>query len=247
MFKIPETKFLETIYVKPIFEALPSVVAIYPSGETIPENLLRFSIEFADPPNEAVLPKIQLQLSDGVFIDEPFLNQELWSPDCRRVTLLLHPGRVKSGLVAHQRLGRAFEVGDILHLTIEGKCIKSWKVELAKTSALQPMQWHLSSLKKNTYSPLQVTFNESIDVGGQELIAVVDSLDRKVAGNTELGVGEKQWIFTPKEVWKDETYHLVIHPLLEDASGNTLGSSFEHSADMRLEKRVPIRLSLMVD
>lgn len=247
MFKKSETRFLETIYIKPLFEALPPVVAVYPSGETIPENLLRFSIEFDAPPNEAVLPKIQLQLSDGVFIEEPFLNQELWSPDCRRVTLLLHPGRVKSDLVAHQRFGRAFEVGDVLQLTIEGKCIKSWQVELAKASALQPMQWHLSSLKKNTFSPLQVTFNESIDVGGQELIAVVDSLDCKVAGKTGLGVGEKQWIFTPLQVWKYETYHLAIHPLLEDASGNTIGSAFEYSSAMRIERRVPIRLPIMVD
>ena len=231
---------------KTMVGGVPSVVAVYPSGATVPENFLRFSIEFAAPPNESVLSKIQFQGYDEGPIEGLFLNQELWSPDCRRVTLLLHPGRVKSGLVAHQQLGRAFNAGDIIHLTIDGKCIKSWQVELANNTALQPMQWCLSSLKKHTCSTLYVTFNKSIDIGGQELIAVVDSLGGRAAGKVELWEGEKQWIFTPMKVWKDETYHLVIHPLLEDAAGNTIGSSFEHSAAMRLEKRDVIWLSLVV-
>lgn len=240
-----EIPSLGTDCIRSLVETLPPVTAVYPSGEEIPENLLRFSIVFAAPTNETVFSKIELQRSDGVRIEDPFLNQELWAPDLRRVTFLLHPGRIKSGLKANQSLGRAFETGNTVHLNIEGKRVKSWKVGSLKLDTIQPMRWHISSLKRYTCSPLKITFDTPIDAGAQELLAVVDSQNRKVAGKSELGIGEKQWTFTPEESWKNEEYHIVIHPLLEDTAGNTVNNPFEHSLIEKLERKNLIFLSLV--
>ena len=84
----------------------PSGIAeVRPSGREVPANLLRFSIEFAAPLEGPVLPRIGLVHANGLPLRQPFLQQELWSPDNRILTVLLNPGRVKNGLVAREELG----------------------------------------------------------------------------------------------------------------------------------------------
>ena len=205
------------------------VVSVHPSGEAIPENLLRLSIVFSTPPEGAILPKISLERADGTSIEEPFLKQELWSPDVRRLTLHLHPARVKSGLVAHKTLGRALEAGSLVSLCLGGKEIKRWTIESPTQGPLQLAQWQLSSVKLHTREKLIVQFDRPIDIGGKGRIAIADAHDKKFEGKIELRVGEKEWSFTPIEPWENQVYRLVVHPGLEDAAGNTLATAFERS------------------
>ena len=51
-------------------------------------------------------------------IDWPFLDLPLPAADGRRVAILLHPGRVKSGLQANLRRGRALRRGAKVTLVI---------------------------------------------------------------------------------------------------------------------------------
>ncbi|MEO0931908.1 MAG: hypothetical protein AAFY14_14880, partial [Pseudomonadota bacterium] len=76
---------------------------IYPSGDVVPENLLRMYLYFSGPMAEAdILPHIRLRHEDATAVDGVFLSNrfDLWSPDRTRLTLLLDPGRVKTGLNA---------------------------------------------------------------------------------------------------------------------------------------------------
>jgi hypothetical protein len=57
-------------------------------------------------------------------IQEPFLEQELWSPDGKLLTVLMHPGRVKSGLIAHDERGPILSPGEDVTLTLDGHPIK---------------------------------------------------------------------------------------------------------------------------
>ncbi len=222
---------------------LPTIIAVYPSGESAPENLLRISIVFAEPPECDILPQITLQQSDGTPIEDPFLPQELWSPDRCRLTILLHPGRVKSGLAAHKSFGRTLQAGNEVFLMVDRKMVKSWVIAAANREALQPSQWEMSLLKKHTRSELKVVFNVPIDASGKELIAVVDSKNSKIEGATQLNVGEQQWIFIPNYAWQNESYYIVVHPKLEDAAGNITASAFEHSVG-EVSKNVVIKIPL---
>src|SRR3954471_1748115 len=100
-------------------EALtPQVVLVQPSGPRVPANLLRISIRFATQVEGPLLPRITLLRTDGSKIQEPFLEQELWSPDGRVLTVLMHPGRVKSGLRAREQMGPILSVGDDVSLAL---------------------------------------------------------------------------------------------------------------------------------
>jgi hypothetical protein len=53
-----------------------------------------------------VLRRIALLRADGTPLPEPFLDQELWSPSGKALTILLHPGRVKSGCSRERKEAR---------------------------------------------------------------------------------------------------------------------------------------------
>src|SRR5215472_17579346 len=76
----------------------PRVVLVQPSGANIPANVLRISITFASQVEGPLLSRLALLHADGTRVQEPFLEQELWSPSGKILTVMMHPGRVKTGL-----------------------------------------------------------------------------------------------------------------------------------------------------
>jgi hypothetical protein len=59
-----------------------------------------------------LLPRLTLLRADGSQVQEPFLEQELWSPSGKILTVLMHPGRVKTGLKAQDEKGPILSAGD---------------------------------------------------------------------------------------------------------------------------------------
>src|SRR5215468_8872049 len=80
------------------------VVLVQPSGPEVPANLLRLSIRFAAQVEGPLLPRLSLLRADGTQVQAPFLEQELWSPSGRILTVMMHPGRVKTGLKARDEI-----------------------------------------------------------------------------------------------------------------------------------------------
>ena len=73
----------------------------YPSGASIPENLLRVELRFASPWHSTLdMRRVRLLSDDGQEIESAFLDLPLASADGSGVAVLLHPGRVKSGVGA---------------------------------------------------------------------------------------------------------------------------------------------------
>jgi hypothetical protein len=211
-------------------EPLPAV-SVYPSGDAIPENLLRISLRFADPPTGPVLSRIRLEDDDGALIDSPFLDQELWSPDRTWLTILLDPGRVKTGLIAHDLLGRALIRGTTVRLLVDGHNVRRWNVVDEKRSAPDPAKWRISLPNVGSLDTLRVSLDSPVDALDVDLIAVAAPDGVKLAGHASLEMGELIWAFTPIMVWNSGNYRLMIHPRLEDACGNEVGEAFEHAAD----------------
>jgi len=99
---------------------LAAVLAVYPSGQAVPETLLRVTIVF-DRPQETARPgTVALRRENGSAIAHPFADPPLWSPDGARLTLLLDPSRQKLGLRRHERLGFVLRAGERVTLTVDG-------------------------------------------------------------------------------------------------------------------------------
>jgi hypothetical protein len=205
----------------------PRVVLVQPSGPEVPVNLLRISIRFEAQVESPMLPRLTLLRTVGSQIQEPFLEQELWSPDGKVLTVLMHPGRVKSGLNARDERGAILSVGDDVALTLDGLPIKQWRVGPADENGPVASAWKVSAVRAESKQPLVVALDGPIDGRDAGYLAIADVHDRRVAGRAQLTNGESTWTFTPNAPWRAGAYKLVARGTLEDSAGNRLGSHFE--------------------
>jgi hypothetical protein len=170
--------------------AAPPVVVVQPSGPRVPANLLRISIRFATQVEGPVLPRITLLRADGRQIQEPFLEQELWSADGKVLTFMMHPGRIKSGLKARAQRGPILSMGDEVSLALDGRPIKRWSVGPTDEAGPITSAWKVSAVRSESRQPLVVTFDGPIDGRDAGYLAVADADGRRVAGRVRLTVGE---------------------------------------------------------
>ena len=210
---------------------MAAVLAVRPSGPDVPANLLRLSIVFDHPTSGPVLPRLALVRDGGTLIKAPFLEQELWSPDGRTLTVLLHPGRVKTGLVAHDTVGAVLAAGETVALALDGKPLRRWTVGPDSAAGPDPTAWRLTLPPGHSRRPLTVRLDGAIDALDADLIAVATASGRRVAGTVRLDSGERTWRFTPTRPWTPGRYRLLVNPELEDPAGDRVGQRFEEPAD----------------
>lgn len=210
-------------------QPIPRVLLVQPSASAVPANLLRLTIQFEKQFEGPVLPRLVLLRADGTQIQEPFLEQELWAPNGKLLTILMHPGRVKSGLIAHDELGPILSSGEDVTLVLDGHPIKRWSVGQAVTVGPDASAWTISTVRVDSRQPMVVKFDAPIDGRDADYLAIADQRDRRVFGLARLSDGERTWTFVPHSPWRAGTYKLVARGTLEDPAGNRLGSHFETS------------------
>jgi hypothetical protein len=203
------------------------VVLVQPSADHVPANLLRISVAFAAPVESGVLPRLALVDADGGVIEAPFLPQELWSPDGRILTLLLHPGRVKTGLHARETLGPILAPGATVTLTLDGRPLRRWRIDADDTEGPDLAAWRIAAVRAGARQALAVTLDAPVDGRAAAHIAVADADGRRLPGKAVFGPGERQWIFTPARPWRPGRYRLVVRGTLEDPAGNRVDGQFE--------------------
>jgi hypothetical protein len=206
---------------------------IYPSGPSVPENLLRLEVRLDQPldraPDEAAF---SLRRGCCEVLEDALLQQPLLSRDGRWVTLYMHPGRVKSGLVAHDRAGRAVTAGQSLRLTVAadvaGKTVtREWQVEVAVSTPIDVGSWRIKAPSSRSRVGVMVRMDRPIGARSAGLLAVTDGRGRALRGHASLMPGEQVWRFVPESAWAPGGYFVVVHPGVEDVAGNRACSSFE--------------------
>ena len=219
-----------------------SVVAVYPSGEEVPENLLRMYIEFSGPMGrKSGVDYIRLLDYSGREIQGAVLplDYELWSPDHTRFTVLFDPGRVKKGILPNREMGRPLETGRSVTLVVSrewrdehGLPLKedfkrTLRVGPPQEKALDPASWRIQPPPAGTRGGVAVTFPKALDHG--LLMRALDvTLDgQPVKGDIAIERGEMKWTFRPAEPWRAASYQLLALDILEDPAGNQIGRAFE--------------------
>jgi hypothetical protein len=185
---------------------------------------------------------IRLLDSTGKPVTDPFLelDEELWSTDGRRFTLLFDPGRVKRGLKPNSDLGSPLRQGNTYTLEIN----RSWRDAQGNPLAAShqfhfragppdrsppsPQDWVILPPQAGTRDALEVCFTKPLDEAlARRLIKVSEQSGRFVEGRITLDLAETRWHFTPESPWKPGAYRLVVSTDLEDPSGNAVGRPFE--------------------
>lgn len=225
-------------------ETPPTVVEkVYPTGDRLPENQLKFYLYFSAPMGRGeAYQHVKLLKADGKQVESPFLElgQELWDADQKRFTLLIQPGRIKKGLKPREELGPVLEEGKTYTLVIdkgwsdaEGRPLKetfrkTFRATAAEESQPDPKTWKLQPPAAGTRAPLVVTFPRPMEHALlHRLLGVADASGKAVEGTIDLTDNETRWRFTPKAAWPAGAYHLVAGTLLEDLAGNSIERPFE--------------------
>jgi hypothetical protein len=220
------------------------VISVWPSRDLLPENLLRFYISFSAPMSrgEAYRRIKLIDAATGKPVDAPFLelDEELWSPDGTRFTLLFDPGRIKRGLKPREEVGPVLEDSKSYSLLIEANWPdamgdrlvspfrKNFRVGQSDETSPEPKNWKISAPRANTCEPLEVRFPESLDRALLDrLISVQNAMACAVPGQISTGEFETSWRFTPRDPWKVGDYSLKIGTELEDLAGNSVARPFE--------------------
>jgi hypothetical protein len=239
---------------RPVIEPTTIVEHIYPSADVLPENLLRFYVQFSAPMARGdVYKHVHLIDDQGKEIVLPFLelDEEFWDPAQQRFTLFFDPGRIKRGVKPREDLGPALEEGRAYRLVIDrdwqdargaplkASYVKQFKVVAPDDQSPDPKSWQIAPPSSGVTAPLVVTFPEPLDHGMlQRLLQVVDGQGQRLKGKIAVSGGETRWEFTPAKPWTAGSYELVTATTLEDRCGNNIERPFEIDVFNPIERTV---------
>ena len=243
-----------------------SVDRVEPSGDVLPENLLKFYIHFSAPMSRGeVYQRVRLTDASGRALDHAFLEigEELWDRSGTRITLLLDPGRIKRGLRPREEEGPILEASKSYALVVDrewpdaaGQPLrepfkKVFRAGLAQMRQLDPKEWVIKTPSPLSRGSLAVTFPQPLDRALLDrALVVLDPKGARVAGRASIGEGSTRWGFTPAVEWTVGTYQLEIDTDLEDLAGNSVARAFEVDVEGPVQVpsevrrvRLPIKIS----
>ena len=218
------------------------------SPAVLPANALKIYLQFSQPMEQGVfLDRIILHRQDESEVKGAFRETELWSPDGKRLTLWLHPGRQKTGVNLNIDEGSVLRAGETHRLKIAASWRSAAGVPLGKETAItltatapdhdcpDPRRWKLIAPQAGTRTPLKLSFDETLDPAMLRTALTIQTGTQTVFGAVQVAADAKAWSFTPVGAWQPGPHTIHIDPLLEDLAGNNLQHPFEVDRDQPLK------------
>ena len=227
----------------------PKVLGIYPSTDTVPENLLKIYVEFSKPMTEGnALDYFKMISNDKDTLHQVFLDlqTELWNNDHTRLTIWLDPGRIKRDLIPNKELGNPLISGNHYRFVVDGGLVdgdgtalgedyqKDFIVSTRDSIIPDTDNWNIHTPTVGTIEALKVNLKESLDyVLLNNAIRVLDEKRKPVEGKFQTSNKETELTFTPSSNWTKGNYYLEIESRLEDLAGNNLNHPFDRDITVK--------------
>lgn len=233
----------------------PRVIKVYPTGDVLPANHLKFYIYFDRPMRggKELFNLIQLVDDKGNVIADPWLVEEIWDQENNCLIIYIHPGRIKWGVDLRELLGPVLfekrdyafrirgELTDLAGNKLGKDYVKKFRTTPEDRVRINLADWKLTAPTAGTMEPLTLEFNKSIDHRSlRRFVTVRNDKGEPVDGKLAIGFDEKSWSLTPFAPWQDRAYRLDIDPQLEDVAGNTPMRPFDE--DLKSPKLPPQKL-----
>ena len=241
-----------------------SVDGVYPSGDVMPENLLRMYVHFSAPMGQHG-GRDHIMFVDDTGREVPDvvvpLDTDLWNSERTRYTVILDPGRVKREILPNREMGRALHEGrgmtvvvkrdwpDAHGLPLTTEFRHRYRIGPAAEHALSTVEWHVTPPGAGSLDALTVTFPKPLDFGLLQRSLSVRRGDSHIAGEVRITEGETRWEFVPRSEWQRGPYILTVEPILEDLAGNRIGRAFEvlsRGDAVPAESSVPVLVPFIV-
>jgi hypothetical protein len=230
----------------PTLQPKTRVTQVFPSVDVVPANLLRIYVHFSHPMTRRGIARyIHLLDQTGQPVESAFLEMEdgLWDPEGQRLTLFLHPGRIKRGLALHEDLGTPLRAGFRYRLVIAKEAededgaplveafSKEFSVSEDDRTSPDVHKWIVTKPHDGAREPLIVRADKPLDAALFARLLRVESADgQPVAGDSSVEAQETCWRFVPSAAWRSGDYMVRIGAQLEDLAGNRPTRLFDELA-----------------
>jgi len=244
----------------PVAATAPKLIAVYPSTDSLPENLLKIYLSFSKPMVEGhSLNYVFLQDEKGDSLPNTFLdlNPELWNEDGTMLTIWFDPGRIKRELQPNRKLGPPMKKGGHYKLVVsagwpdkEGRQLEETFTKTIfavnrDSSSPNPEKWNLVIPQPGTNEALEIDCGEAMDyVLLQNCIHVADHIGKTLNGTISISTDQRRWLFVPLHPWIAGEYSLQVESRLEDLAGNNLVRPFDRDLDSKTSQ--PLTKNLFV-
>jgi hypothetical protein len=215
----------------------PKVEAVFPTSQLLPANMLRLYVQFSSPMGlKNPYEYIRIVREDNVGIKEPFVEMEegLWSRDRTRLTLLIHPGRIKRGVGPNITQGEVFEEGQSYRLEISDEWgldsdhVKQFKITESVRSTIDLKEWEIMAPNSESSEILTIKTKKMLDKAiGERMVSVIDENGSQIKGLFHYNSVNMTLSFIPEQKWNATRYSILVNPRLEDVCGNTPMSEFD--------------------
>lgn len=209
-------------------------VRLSPASTAIPANTLKLYLDFSEPMEQGVFLKhLTLQRRSGGEVAGAFRETELWSPDGKRLTIMFHPGRQKTGVNLNLDEGPVLIAGEGYDLVVSGQWRSTAGIALGRESAFHlepiaadheqpdPTRWQTHPPKAGTLAPIVVITNELFEPQIFARALQVPQTPGKAEAKV-IDLKRIEWRFTPEQPWKPGEQRITVNPELEDLAGNNL-------------------------
>ena len=244
----------------PASKAAPRVLAIYPSSGVLPANCLKFYVHFSEPIQQGrrIFDQIQLLDKQGELVHDPWRRSELWNIAGDRLTLWIHPGRIKKGVNLREESGPVLHPNRSYQLVItdgvrslDGRVlgkpfVKDFVTQKEDDQRPNPGHWKAGEIRRGTRMPLTVSLDEPLDRALLSRMISVMSNGLALNGTITIEDAERSWTFTPDRPWTGNSIMLQVNERLEDLAGNTPVRVFDRDLTSDLPQRPNLRLSVPI-
>jgi hypothetical protein len=238
-----EAVILEFSLPKDMTATLTQVKHVFPSSNSLPENLLRFYVCFSNSMQRGRAEEhIRLLGPDGDPAPDALYRPpvELWDRSMRHLTILLDPGRLKRGVRPNRELGPPLKTGDQYTLSIDSGMVdsssrplresfhKSFRVTGAVRERIAVEQWRIVPPAAKSRQPVTLLFAIPLDWALLwRTIRIESERGQPIDGRIAIDQDERRWSFTPTSPWTAGSHYVRVASSLEDVCGNSLLGAFD--------------------
>ena len=225
----------------------PAVVEVFPQAAVLPANHLKFYVRFDQPMTQGdAYQHLQLMKADGSPVNGAFREVELWDPSGMVLTILLHPGRQKTGVNLNEEEGPVLHQGQSYRLRVasswtarSGGCLgqdHDTAFRVGPPDHVQPVPQHWTINADRQRGSILIQFDEALDLSPgknstMDRLWVTDPAGEKLSARYAVQATEVK--ITVNRL-APGTYKLNIRTDIEDLAGNSIARPFELQADSQV-------------
>lgn len=220
------------------------VSKIYPTPSILPQNVLRFYVYFSQPMSfDNPYDYLSIIDQDNEPVNTPFVEfrQGLWDQTRTRLTVFIHPGRIKRGVGPHVKQGPVFKQGQRYRLkvdkrfkTLDGVALitdfeKTFAIDAPVYQKLNVAHWQLVLPPVDSQQKLVITPERALDphIAVQMITLVNRKTGEPIDVDFTVGASGLNLFVEPNSPWLAGEYQLQFDSKLEDLSGNTPAWAFD--------------------